>query len=55
VEIEVYRPKRKLGKYKVKTLKAKASKVKIIEKNQITSLNETTDKQKQTLKVWLGL
>jgi len=55
VEIEVYRPKRKSGKYKVKVLKAKAKKVKITRKNQITLKEDITAKQKQTLKAWLGL
>lgn len=55
VEIEIYRPKRKSGKYKVKVLKAKAKKVKVTRKNQITLKEDITAKQKQTLKAWLGL
>ena len=48
VVVEIYRPKRKAGKYKVKTLKAKAKKVKITRKNQITLSENITEKQKQT-------
>ena len=55
VEIEIFRPKKKAGKYKVKTLKAKAKKVTITRKNQITLSETITDKQKQTLKAWAGL
>lgn len=55
VAIEIYRPKKQAGKYKIKTLKAKAKKVKIIRKNQISLRDKLTDKQKQTLKAWAGL
>ena len=55
VVVEIYRPKRKAGKYKVKTLQAKAKKVKITRKNQITLSENITEKQKQTLKAWAGL
>jgi predicted metalloprotease with PDZ domain len=53
VTIEVYRPTK--GKYKVKTLKAKAKKVKIVEKNKIALKENITEKQKQTLRTWVGL
>lgn len=54
VKIEVYRPKMKKGKYKLKTLSAKAKKVKVIRKNQINLMRDAGDKQKQTLKAWMG-
>ncbi len=52
---EVYRPKRKVGKYKVKLLKAQAKKIKTIHKNQIKFKDTLTEKQKQTIKAWVGL
>lgn len=55
VEFEIYRPKRKQGKYKVKKLQANAKKVTVTRKNQITLMENISDKQKQTLKAWLGL
>ncbi|MBA3665709.1 MAG: PDZ domain-containing protein [Bacteroidetes bacterium] len=55
VKIEVYRPKRGKGKYKLKTLEAKARKIKIIERNKIALKETLTDKQKQTIRAWLGL
>ncbi|MDX2173410.1 MAG: peptidase M61 [Bacteroidota bacterium] len=55
VEFEIYRPKRKQGKYKVKKLQASAKKVTVVRKNQITLMENISDKQKQTLKAWLGL
>ncbi len=55
VTIEIYRPKMRKGKYKVKTLSAVAKKVKIVRKNQISLMKEISDKQKLTLKSWIGL
>ncbi len=53
VTIEIYRKKGK--KYKVKTLTATAKKVKTVRKNQISLKQQITDKQKQTLRAWVGL
>ncbi|MBA3680593.1 MAG: PDZ domain-containing protein [Bacteroidetes bacterium] len=53
ITIEIYRKKGK--KYKVKTLTATAKKVKTVRKNQISLKQQLTDKQKQTLKAWVGL
>lgn len=53
VTIEIYRKKGK--KYKVKTLTATAKKVKTVRKNQISLKQQLTDKQKQTLRAWVGL
>lgn len=55
VSVEVYRPKKKSGEYKVKTLSAKAKKVKVTERDKISLKQSFTDKQKQTLRAWLGL
>ncbi len=55
VSVEIYRPKNKKGKYKIKTLNAKAKKVIIIRKNQIALQPKLSDKQKLTLKTWAGL
>jgi predicted metalloprotease with PDZ domain len=55
VEIEVYRPKGKKGKYKVKKLSAKAEKVMITRKYQVNLAEELTPKQKTTLRSWVGL
>jgi len=55
VQIEIYRPKRKQGKYKLKTLTAKAKKVQIIRKNKISLNEKLSEKQKQTLKAWAGI
>ena len=55
VTVEVYRPKGKKGKYKHKTLTATAKKVKTIRKNQIQLKQKLSDKEKQTLKAWVGL
>ncbi|MBI2722965.1 MAG: peptidase M61 [Bacteroidetes bacterium] len=54
VTMEIYRPKGK-GKYKIKTLKAKAIKVKVTEQNKISLKEELSEKQKQTLRAWVGL
>ncbi|MBL7920080.1 MAG: peptidase M61 [Bacteroidia bacterium] len=53
VTIEIYRKKGK--KYKQKTLTATAKKVKTVRKNQISLKQQLTDKQKQTLRAWVGL
>lgn len=55
VTIDIYRPKGKSGKYKQKTLKAKARKVKIVQQNKIGLKEQLTEKQKQTLRTWVGL
>ncbi len=55
VTVEVYRPKSKKGKYKVKTLSAKAVKVKTIRKNQLTLKTDVSEKESATLKSWLGI
>ncbi|MCW3077452.1 MAG: peptidase [Bacteroidetes bacterium] len=55
VTIEVYRPKNKKGKYKLKTLTANAKKVKVIEQNKIALKENLTEKQKQTLRAWVGI
>jgi predicted metalloprotease with PDZ domain len=55
VVIDVYRPKKRKGKYKKTQLTAIAKKVKIIRKNQISLMPEVSEKQKLTLKTWVGL
>ncbi len=55
VTFEVARPKRKKGKYKIKTLQANAMKVDVVQKNKIKVSEQLTDKQKLTLKSWAGL
>ncbi len=55
ITIEVYRPKGKKGKFKLKTLSAKARKIKIVEYNKISLSKDITDKQKQILRSWVGL
>lgn len=55
VSIEIYRPKNRRGKYKVLTLTAKAVKVKVKRENQIALVKEMTEKQKKTLKSWVGM
>lgn len=56
VKIEIYRPKKwSKNKYKVKTLSAKARKIKIIRKNKIGLMKEVSEKQKATLKSWIPL
>lgn len=54
VTFEVYRPKKRKGKYKVKTLSAGARKVKSIRKNQLSLIENVTEKQSATLKSWIG-
>jgi predicted metalloprotease with PDZ domain len=54
VTVEIFRPKSKKGKYKVKTLSAIAKKSKTIRKNQIALKQKLSDKQKQTLRAWVG-
>lgn len=54
IVVEVYRPA-KGGTYKLKTLKAKARKVKIIEEHKISLKENMSEKQKQTLRAWLGI
>lgn len=55
VSLEIYRPKMRKGKYKVKTLSASARKIKMTRKDQIALMNDVSEKQKNTLKSWVGL
>lgn len=55
VTVEIYRPKGKKGKYKVKTLTAVAKKTKTVRKNQIALKQQLSDNEKQTLRAWVGL
>ena len=55
VTITVYRKKLRKGHYKLKTLSTKAGKVKVIRKNQLSLYPEITDKQKETMRTWVGL
>jgi PDZ domain-containing secreted protein len=55
VTVEIYRPKGKKGKYKIKTLSAVAKKSKTVRKNQIALKQKLSDKQKQTLRAWVGV
>jgi len=55
VSIDILRPKRKPGKYKTKTLTALARKIKTVRRNQINLKSNVTEKQKQTVKAWVGL
>lgn len=54
VTIEVYRPKGR-KKFKVKELKAKARKIKVVEYNKIVLKESISEKEKQTLRAWVGL
>lgn len=54
VKVEVLRPKSRKGKFKTKTLSAKAVKVKTIRKNQLTLNTNASEKEAATLKSWLG-
>lgn len=54
VNVEVYRPK-KGGQFKVKKLSAKARKVKVTEQNKISLKQSLSEKQKETLRAWVGL
>ncbi len=55
ITINIYRPKMRKGKYKQKVLSATARKVKIVRRDQITLMKDVTEKQKETLKSWMGL
>jgi hypothetical protein len=52
VYVTVYRPKFIRGHYKLKTLSAKATKVAVVRKNQISLMKDLSDSQKLTLKRW---
>jgi predicted metalloprotease with PDZ domain len=54
VNIEVFRPKRRKGKFTVQTLSATAKKVKMTRKNQISLKKELTEQEKRTLQTWIG-
>jgi predicted metalloprotease with PDZ domain len=56
VTIEVYRPKKIFKrKYKLVPLTATARKVKVVRKNQIELMPNITEKQKATMRSWIGL
>ena len=55
VEMEIMRPKGRKGKYKTVLLSAPAQKIKMVRKNQINLEKEMTDKQRATLKNWVGV
>lgn len=55
VKLVVYRPTWRKGHYRQKTLVAKARKVKMTRKNQISLLPEITEKQKVAMRGWMGL
>jgi hypothetical protein len=55
ISFEVYRPKRKAGKYKIVTLTAPAQKIKITRKNQIALVDSLTEEQKRCFKSWMGI
>lgn len=54
VTIDIYRPKGK-SKYKPKTLKAPARKIKVVHKNEIALADNISEKQKNCLRSWIGL
>ena len=54
VTIEIYRPKMRKGKYSRKTLSAKARKVEITRKNQISLVDNVSERQRMILKSWIG-
>jgi len=55
VTIEIYRPKMRKGKYKLKTLSAPAKKIKTIRKNQIGLMKDISEQQKATMRSWVPL
>ena len=55
VKLLVYRPTWRKGHYQMKTLSAKARKVEVTRINQISLLPEITEKQKVTMRGWIGL
>lgn len=55
VIIEVYRPKRRKGKFKKIELTAVARKVKVVRYNQLSLMKDVTEEQGATLKSWMGL
>ena len=56
VKIEVYRPGWLFKKrMKLKSLTAPAQKVQVVRENQITMVDELSEKQRQTIKAWIGL
>ncbi len=54
VTVDVYRPKWRKGKYKLVTLSATAKKIKMTRKNHIGLSKDISEKQRQTLKSWVG-
>lgn len=55
VTVDVYRPKFRKGHYKQIKLSARARKIKMTRKNQISLMKEINDQQKQTFRTWSGL
>jgi predicted metalloprotease with PDZ domain len=56
VTIDVMRPKKlNKKKYKPVVLTAKAEKIKRVRRNQVSVVENMTEKQKQTIKAWIGL
>jgi predicted metalloprotease with PDZ domain len=55
ITITVYRKTWRKGHFKQKTLTAKARKVKVIRKNQLSILPEVTEQQKETMRTWIGI
>ena len=56
VKIEVARPKKfNKKKYTTKTLTALAQKIRKVRKNQISIVEDLSNKQKNTLKAWVGI
>jgi len=55
VKLVVYRPTWRKGHYRQKTLQAKAQKVRMTRKNQISLQPEITEKQKTAMRGWMGL
>ena len=55
VTVDVYRPKFRKGHYKHIKLSAKARKIKMTRKNQISLMKDLNDQQKQTFRTWSGL
>ncbi|MBL7933519.1 MAG: peptidase M61, partial [Bacteroidia bacterium] len=54
ITVDIFRPKGK-SKFKEKTLKAPARKIKVIHKNEIALADNVSEKQKNCLRSWIGL
>lgn len=55
VKLVVYRPTWRKAHYKIKTLAAKARPVPVVKRNQLSLLPDISEKQKVTMRSWLGL